>query len=307
MNLSIGLLAANLLALLAFLVIPVGAAQAPAAEKVMYFAGGCFWGVEHMMAMVPGVTSAVSGYANGTTQNPTYREVVGGATGHMETVEVRYDPSLVTLEELLGLYFSAIDPTVRNRQGNDIGTQYQTGLFYADEADGETVRAFAEREKAKHSAFHVLVGPLTSFWPAEEYHQDYLVKNPFGYCHISYEEFERAKATGRKPQAAAKPEYREVSPKAAKEALDAGLDIALLDVRETYEFAAGYIPGAVNVPMARLERYAEDNLPDKDAVIYVYCRSGNRSRTAAYILVDMGYTQVYDLGGIIDWPYGIVK
>ncbi len=306
MNLSIGILIAVVLVLMAFIVVPVGAGPAQGVEKTMYFAGGCFWGVEHMMSLVPGVTSAVSGYANGTLDNPTYRDVTGGNTGHMETVEVKYDPSLVTLNELLELYFFAIDPTVKNRQGNDVGTQYQTGLFYQDEADGAAVKAFVEAEKAKHSKFEVLVSPLTAFWPAEEYHQDYLIKNPFGYCHLSYEDFEKARETGKKP-AAAVPQYRTIKPADAKKALEGDADITLLDVREPYEFKAGYIPGAVNAPLGQLDRYAEANLPDEDATIYVYCRSGNRSRTAAYILMDMGYTQVYDLGGIIDWPYEIVK
>ena len=161
--------------------------------KTIYFAGGCFWGMEHMMELVPGVVDAVSGYANGTVDNPTYRQVVGGDTGHRETVKVTYDPNLVTLTELTELFFSAIDPTVKNRQGNDVGSQYQTGIYWADAADKDVVTAYAQQERPKHKAFYVELAPLTSFWPAEEYHQDYLVKNPMGYCHIGPGEFEIAR------------------------------------------------------------------------------------------------------------------
>ena len=143
--------------------------------KTIYFAGGCFWGVEHMMELVPGVKDAVSGYANGTVDNPDYGQVVSGSTGHRETVKVTYDPELVKLEELTELFFSAIDPTVKNRQGNDVGSQYQTGVYYADEADGEIIQALAEAEKRKHSAFVVEIEPIRNFWEAEEYHQDYLI------------------------------------------------------------------------------------------------------------------------------------
>jgi len=103
--------------------------EAPAQTGTVYFAGGCFWGVEHMMSLVPGVLSARSGYANGTLENPAYEAVKTGATGHRETVEVTYNPDLVSLEELVALFFSSIDPTVENRQGNDVGSQYQTGIY----------------------------------------------------------------------------------------------------------------------------------------------------------------------------------
>ncbi len=274
--------------------------------KTIYFAGGCFWGIEHMMSLVPGVKEAESGYANGTTENPDYRSVSAGDTGHRETVKVSYDPALVTLEELTGLFFSAIDPTVENRQGNDIGSQYQTGIYYEDEADGEIIRALAEQEKQKHSAFMVEITPLTSFWKAEDYHQDYLVKNPGGYCHIGPAVFERAKLTGR-PPVVRTAEYRRISPQDAKAAIDGGQKPIIVDVREPYEFEAGHIPGAVNLPLGDLTTLAKTELPDKDALIYLYCRSGSRSAHAARQMVALGYTNLYDLGGITSWPYDVVK
>lgn len=275
-------------------------------EKTAYFAGGCFWGVEHMMDQVPGVISARSGYANGTLENPDYQTVVKGKTGHRETVEVVYNPGLVTLEELVSLYFSAIDPTVQNRQGNDIGTQYQTGIYYLTEEDGEIIRSLAETEKTKHSAFYVEIAPLKSFYPAEEYHQDYLVKNPGGYCHLGQSDFERARQTGRQAPARTA-EYRSIRPQDAKAEMDKGAKIIIVDVREPFEFAAGHIKDAINLPLGDLLSLAKEHLPDKDALIYLYCRSGARSRTGAMMLVKEGYTNLYDLGGIINWPYDVVK
>ena len=303
MNLTVTVILILVLVSLAFFIVPVSAATQ---GKLVYFAGGCFWGTEHMMGMVPGVISAVSGYANGTVKNPDYQQVVTGQTGHRETVEVLYDPSLVTLEELLELYFSSIDPTVRNRQGNDIGTQYQTGVYYTSEEDGVIVNAVAEAEKTKYPVFYVEIAPLTSFWDAEEYHQDYLVKNPGGYCHIGQEEFERARNTGKKPEPL-KAEYRVIKPVDAKASIDAGLNPIIVDVREPYEFKAGHIPGAINLPLGNLAKLAETQLPDKNALIYLYCRSGARSQSGAMQLVRQGYTSLYDLGGIINWPYDVVK
>ncbi len=275
--------------------------------KTIYFAGGCFWGVEHMMALVPGVKDAVSGYANGTVDNPDYRQVVSGSTGHRETVKVTYDPSLVTLSELTELYFSSIDPTVKNRQGNDIGSQYQTGIYYDNEADGDVIRGLADQEKQKHSAFEVEIKPLDNFWNAEDYHQDYLVNNPGGYCHLTQEDFERAKVTGKAPAGTKTAEYRRISPQDAKAAMDAGKNPIIVDVREPYEFASGHIPGAINLPLGDLTQLAKAELPDKDALIYLYCRSGNRSAYGAMEMVAMGYTNLYDLGGIISWPYEVVQ
>ncbi|MCR4963301.1 MAG: peptide-methionine (S)-S-oxide reductase MsrA [Firmicutes bacterium] len=158
---------------------------APAQTKEIFFAGGCFWAIEKLFQSINGVLDAESGYANGKAQIvPHYYRVCLGDTGYRETVRVLYDPALVTLEQLLAVFFHTIDPTVEKRQGNDIGDQYQTGVYYADKASGETVQAFAEKERKKYPRFAVEIQPLKSFFPAEAYHQNYLDKHPDGYCHI---------------------------------------------------------------------------------------------------------------------------
>lgn len=160
-------------------------------EAVIYLAGGCFWGLEHLMQSLPGVIDAKSGYANGTGEEDAhYQTILQGNTGFKETVRVEYDPQKTTLDALLFAYFFVIDPTVKNRQGNDIGTQYQTGIFYTNEKAQTTVERIAEIERSRHDQFYVEIGPLINFYPAEEYHQDYLVKNPTGYCHISPKEMQ---------------------------------------------------------------------------------------------------------------------
>ncbi len=161
--------------------------------KTIYFAGGCFWGVERLMSVVTGVQDAQSGYANGQGDNPTYQEVIRGNTGYRETVKVSYDENVIGTRDLLRLFFSTIDPTVSNRQGNDVGSQYQTGVYWEDDEDEAIIREAAEAEKVLHKSFEVEIEPLTSYWPAEEYHQDYLVKNPQGYCHIGPADFEAAR------------------------------------------------------------------------------------------------------------------
>lgn len=174
--------------------------------SVIYFAGGCFWGLEKLMSMAPGVTDATSGYANGHAVNPTYEQVCAGKTGHKETVRVRYDPEKVSLEALLWLFFSAIDTTVTNRQGNDVGPQYQTGIFYENPDDKPVVERAAEIEKGRRESFHVLIEPLTSFYAAEAYHQDYLDKNPGGYCHLNPAAFARAKNLAFDPKGYMRPD-----------------------------------------------------------------------------------------------------
>lgn len=158
-------------------------------EHVIYLAGGCFWGMEHLMASIPGVIDAQSGYANGqSAQDANYRAVCVGNTGFRETVRVEYDPEVVSLDALLMAYFYVIDPTVENRQGNDVGTQYQTGVYYTNDVAKATVERIVEIEKSRHKVFLVEVGPLRNYYPAEDYHQDYLSNNPGGYCHIPREE-----------------------------------------------------------------------------------------------------------------------
>jgi methionine-S-sulfoxide reductase len=121
---------------------------------------------------------------------PDYISVCSGIGGYCEAVRVRYDPSIITLERLLDAFFMVIDPTLLNRQGNDRGVQYRTGIYWTDEASGTIVRSYVNNEKKKHMEFHTETVPLENYVPAEDYHQDYLDKNPGGYCHISRKEME---------------------------------------------------------------------------------------------------------------------
>ena len=159
------------------------------ANNVIYLAGGCCWGIEHLMEAIPGVIDAQSGYANGrNAEDANYETICAMDTGFRETVRVEYDPEQVSLDALLMAYFYVIDPTVQNRQGNDIGSQYQTGVYYTNDAAKETVERIAEIEKSRSPKFYVEIGPLLNYYPAEDYHQNYLANNPFGYCHIPMEE-----------------------------------------------------------------------------------------------------------------------
>ena len=138
------------------------------------------------MQSIPGVIDAQSGYANGTGKaDAKYQTILGGKTGFRETVRVEYDPAKVSLDHLLLAYFYVIDPTVLNKQGNDTGTQYQTGIYYTNTQVQAVVERIVELERGRHKVFAVEVGPLKNYYPAEEYHQNYLDKNPGGYCHIS--------------------------------------------------------------------------------------------------------------------------
>lgn len=155
--------------------------------KKIYFAGGCFWGVEEYFSRIPGVVDASSGYANGKTENPTYEDVCRYGTGHAETVRIKYDPAVIGLKTLARQLFKIIDPLSRNRQGNDHGTQYRTGMYYADPADRAPLEEVMAEEAKKHGQpLAVELAPLEHYFPAEEYHQDYLKKHPTGYCHISF-------------------------------------------------------------------------------------------------------------------------
>lgn len=164
-------------------------------NKKIYLAGGCFWGTEHLMSLVPGVTDTVVGYANSLVPDPSYQMVCTGRTEAAETVEVSYDPDRIGLSDLLFLYFRSIDPTTINRQGNDIGTQYRTGIYYTDPTDLDVIRAVVATVARRYStALAVEVEPLQNFYPAEVYHQSYLDKNPGGYCHINPALFAEARA-----------------------------------------------------------------------------------------------------------------
>jgi peptide methionine sulfoxide reductase msrA/msrB len=153
--------------------------------STIYFAGGCFWGVEAFMSGIYGVSDVTSGYANGTGVNPMYEEVITGKRGFAEAVEVKYDAQRVDLTKLVSQYFKVIDPTSLNKQGNDRGVQYRTGIYYTDLAEEPVIKALVKKEQEKYDKEIVTeVAPLTNYYLAEEYHQDYLVKNPNGYCHI---------------------------------------------------------------------------------------------------------------------------
>lgn len=150
----------------------------------IYFAGGCFWGVEAYFERIPGVLDAVAGYANGEGE-ASYANILRGDTGYVETVRVSYNRNAVSLPVLTTAYLRIIDPFAVNRQGNDVGTQYRTGIYAEEPKDLETVIAVLEEEQKKHTEpFAVETEPLTVFAEAEEEHQDYLRKNPTGYCHV---------------------------------------------------------------------------------------------------------------------------
>jgi len=159
-------------------------------EKTIYFAGGCFWGVEHFFKGVDGVKEATPGYANGNTENPSYKEVYTDTTGHAETVRVRYNPERVSLYTLLKLFFTVTNPLTLNRQGHDEGTRYRSGVFYSDAEDRPVIeQVFRETEAKLCTEIVTELEPLKCFFPAEEYHQEYLDKNPEGYCHLPLKTF----------------------------------------------------------------------------------------------------------------------
>lgn len=160
-------------------------------QKEIYLAGGCFWGTELYTSLVYGVISAESGYANGATSHPSYREVCSGS-GHAETVHIVYDPAKVSLDQLLLAFYDSIDPTAKDRQGNDIGRQYRSGIYYvpnadgAESADAAVIRASLDAlQRRIGKPIAIEMGAIVNFYRAEDDHQEYLVKNPNGYCHIS--------------------------------------------------------------------------------------------------------------------------
>ena len=159
--------------------------ELPGGSKEIFLAGGCFWGMEKYAAGIRGVAMTSVGYANGTAASPTYEQVCTGTTGCAETVHVVYKAEEVSLAHLLKLYMKTIDPTSLNRQGPDVGEQYRTGIYYPDEADLNDINAAIKQAEAEHDDPVVVeVKPLANYYLAEEYHQDYLKKNPNGYCHI---------------------------------------------------------------------------------------------------------------------------
>jgi len=157
-------------------------------RQTAILAGGCFWGMEEILRTLPGIVDTEVGYSGGTTANATYEQVRTGRTGHAESLRVVFDPERLSYEDLLGVFFRMHDPTTPNRQGNDIGTQYRSAIFYADEAQRQAAEAVKSRVEASGKWKRPIVTeivPAGEFWPAEGYHQDYLEKNPGGYtCHF---------------------------------------------------------------------------------------------------------------------------
>lgn len=154
--------------------------------SLIYLAGGCFWGVEGYFKKIDGILETEVGYANGKSKSPNYKDVCSGNTGHAETVKLKYDRTKISIEEVLLHYLRIINPYSVNKQGNDIGIQYRTGIYYVDDITKQKVSSFI-KNLPNSNEFVVEILPLDNFYPAEEYHQDYLDKNPNGYCHINLE------------------------------------------------------------------------------------------------------------------------
>ena len=155
-------------------------------RDIAVFAGGCFWCTEAVFDELRGVESVVSGYAGGTTKNPTYEQVCSGQTGHAEVIKIEFDPSLISFRDLMTVFFATHDPTTLNRQGNDTGTQYRSAIFYANEEQKQQAAAFIqelEAAQAFKSPVVTTIEPLTEFYPAEDYHQKFYANNPYQpYC-----------------------------------------------------------------------------------------------------------------------------
>lgn len=173
--------------------------------KEIYFAGGCFWGVEKYFSLISGVINTQVGYANGNIQNPTYQQVCRDGTGHAETVKIVYDENKVPLTFLLAMLYKVIDPTSYHRQGNDVGPQYRTGIYYTDATDAGVIRqSLQELQTHYQRKLAIEAKPLENYYPAEDYHQNYLDKNPSGYCHIHPSAFTAALQAKPGPQYAKK-------------------------------------------------------------------------------------------------------
>jgi peptide methionine sulfoxide reductase msrA/msrB len=167
--------------------IKAGLDKAPVHETAI-LAGGCFWGMEEIIRKIPGVLKTTVGYSGGTTANPTYEDVCTGATGHAESIQVEFDSTRLSYEKLLDYFFRMHDPTTLNRQHNDVGTQYRSAIFYTSEAQKQTAQRVKEQWEKSGKFSRPITTEITAaskFYPAEEYHQKYLVKHPGGYtCHV---------------------------------------------------------------------------------------------------------------------------
>ena len=151
----------------------------------IYLAGGCFWGLQAYFDLKDGIEETVVGYANGDTLNPTYEQVCTNTTGYAETVFIKYDENMISLEKILEFFWKVIDPTSLNKQGGDKGTQYRTGIYFINNNDEIVINKSLQNEACNFIKQIVTeVEKLKNFYPAEEYHQKYLEKNPNGYCHI---------------------------------------------------------------------------------------------------------------------------
>ena len=160
-------------------------------KETAYFAGGCFWGMEYFFNKEQGIISTLVGYMGGHKKNPTYKEVCSGTTGHAETIEVVYDPSLTTFEKIARLFFEIHDPTQINRQGPDIGKQYRSAIFYTNSEQKKTGERLIIQLKDKGYKVATELAPADTFWKAEQHHQDYYQKNgQKPYCHIYTKRFE---------------------------------------------------------------------------------------------------------------------
>lgn len=158
--------------------------------KTIYFAGGCFWGVQRFFDQFDGVKETTVGYANGKTANPTYQDVKSQQSDHSETVKVVYDETTLSLVDLLNYFYMIIDPLSLNKQGEDEGRSYRTGIYYTDTDELEIIQSFTnEMQKKYDEKIVVEILPLEHFYNAEDYHQKYLEKNPTGYCHIPFHMF----------------------------------------------------------------------------------------------------------------------
>ncbi len=152
-------------------------------NKTIYLAGGCFWGVERYYQLLKGVISTEVGYANGNIDNPKYEELKSGKASHAETLKLIYDDEVISLTNILEHFLRFVDPYSIDQQGHDIGHQYRSGIYYLDEQDRGTILSYFEKRLEPDYKIEVL--PLNNYFKAEEYHQDYLLKNPHGYCHVN--------------------------------------------------------------------------------------------------------------------------
>lgn len=162
--------------------------------KTIFLAAGCFWGAQHYLKQIRGIVETETGFANGNTDNPTYKEVYTDRTGYAEAVRVVFDPEVLPLKRLVQLYFDCIEPTSVNQQGEDKGTRYRTGIYYIEPEDRLTIQEVYDEVQRGYSApLAVEVEPIRNFFPADESHQDYLDKHPDGYCHLPRALFEYAR------------------------------------------------------------------------------------------------------------------